>query len=809
MPKLKNILLVCFFTGAAGLLAQQPAPSSPSTTVSDTLLDLSCQPFIGTISLVLNSSDYRSSKTLSVAAGSFSVTLYPGTYSATLSSTTFGTTKRETWTVPNSGTTQTLANVGSPSAGIACPAALPPSGAASGDLSGTFPAPTVVKVNGTALPTSTNIVGTNASGQIVAQPNVNGITQVASNPATCAPGTTADVYNTTNSTRYYCSGTNTWSVGQSMGGTLVVGNTLSAPNLLRAYSGLASFGDSVTVGSNAIPLSNGYAYLLSQDFTGTFVNYGVSGDQAADTSFVQVYPKTNPQANSNPAYTVMIGLIDAYNYSTNVDKEANYTNLLTGIAAWLAIPRTYKLFGQDSAVTKTGTWTNDTLQTGLGVKSNTNGNTVAFSITTAGAPIYIGYKMTDSNGGTASVTVDGLAAGTINAFGQNGAVLLTTNGVTSGVGLLRYPVAAGVHAVVITVTSATNAGNIVTFLWAGTKPVLAQSSGPQVFLGGIFKQKGDIVPANATYDGFVQSVVTQLQGDGLSVYYVPTRSYLSDSDMDSGPHPNNTGHQHLRDAFESVMRPATIGAKKFSNPASNLIDSTSLVYSCKFGSGPMTLGSICPSVGFNARAVVGGLVSPVHSAGGPYAFPNGMADFVTTASVTGQGISMVPDSGASSLWANLSTQGNWDSFWIFNPNAQLVAASQFRIGYVSGYNTAAIPTNGIYLRYDTTLGDTHWMFCVDNSASEVCANSGLAPTSGAFAKVEIQEVASGTIGFTLYNGAGVVTVPMMTICASGCTATATPPTAILNVGVVLVSGNNNAPGVYLDTWQWALTGLAR
>jgi hypothetical protein len=54
------------------------------------------------------------------------------------------------------------------------PAALPPNGSASGDLSGSYPGPTVAKIEGGTIPISVNFAGYNGSGQPIAAPNTLG-----------------------------------------------------------------------------------------------------------------------------------------------------------------------------------------------------------------------------------------------------------------------------------------------------------------------------------------------------------------------------------------------------------------------------------------------------------------------------------------------------------------------------------------------------------------------------------------------------------------------------------------------------------
>ena len=65
--------------------------------------------------------------------------------------------------------------------------------------------PAVTAVNGSSVPASANVLGSNASSQLVAQTNLNGVTQVATDPGTCTPGTTADIFNTASGLRKYCS----------------------------------------------------------------------------------------------------------------------------------------------------------------------------------------------------------------------------------------------------------------------------------------------------------------------------------------------------------------------------------------------------------------------------------------------------------------------------------------------------------------------------------------------------------------------------------------------------------------------------
>lgn len=109
--------LFLFFVGLS-LYAQQIAPSTPRTVVSDVMRDFSGQVLVGDIALSLNDPQYTFNRRIAVLAGTFSVSLYPGTYSVTIHSLTFNCDRTETWSVPNSGTPVTLLTVGSSSANI-------------------------------------------------------------------------------------------------------------------------------------------------------------------------------------------------------------------------------------------------------------------------------------------------------------------------------------------------------------------------------------------------------------------------------------------------------------------------------------------------------------------------------------------------------------------------------------------------------------------------------------------------------------------------------------------------------------------
>lgn len=119
--------LFLFFVGLS-LYAQQIAPSTPRTVVSDVMRDFSGQVLVGDIALSLNDPQYTFNQRIAVLAGTFSVSLYPGTYSVTIHSLTFNRDRTETWSVPNSGTPVTLLTVGSSSANISNNAAFDNSG---------------------------------------------------------------------------------------------------------------------------------------------------------------------------------------------------------------------------------------------------------------------------------------------------------------------------------------------------------------------------------------------------------------------------------------------------------------------------------------------------------------------------------------------------------------------------------------------------------------------------------------------------------------------------------------------------------
>lgn len=326
-----------------------------------------------------------------------------------------------------------------------------------------------------------------------------------------------------------------------------------------------AYGDEVTDEPVATDTEQ-YPYLISQDLNGGLtyetIYYGKFDCDVVDQ---KIFPTSYPGLISNTLVSWLPAAADPTWGSPGVGAP-NAAHLaisnscrMAGLT-WMSIPSPYKVLGQSASCVKTGTWTNNALYGGTyGTQSNTNGDTVACTITSNGGPVYFWYGLKENDGGTFTYSIDGSTAISLDTDGNNEFSFPVTN--KTSVAAVRLPVLTeGTHTVTFTVTSATNVANTVNIFGLGTPPGKAYLGGnPQVFFGGqLYRLNDDLPLATKGYNAAHRSLASQLKSDGLGVNFVDVRKYVnSTTDMTGGANsytPNATGKEHLAQAFEGVMQ---------------------------------------------------------------------------------------------------------------------------------------------------------------------------------------------------------------------------------------------------------------
>jgi hypothetical protein len=329
--------------------------------------------------------------------------------------------------------------------------------------------------------------------------------------------------------------------------------------LLTADASTAAtvFGDSLGsyVGSGSAP-ANTYPAIVSAWTGWTMTHSNVAGVEMQDTSHLAPIASATITPASRSLW--LVGYNDMRHGGTDATALALFEHGLLWGGSCLAIPATSKVTGQGGAVTYVGTWSNMAFY-GVGKSTTTQGATATF--TTTGSVIYLGMAQT-ATGGTFSVTVDGVSAGTFSCnWTTNGADHTGGNTIAYGPNLIRLSgYSPGTHTVVITVTSS---GSPVYFVWGGGN---GSGRGARVYVGNCLKMTvtgyGLGTPFDAgsdeavtAYNASIAENVATLAGDGLGVFLVNASAHYVPASHQGGDniHPSETGHARIAAAFLRVI----------------------------------------------------------------------------------------------------------------------------------------------------------------------------------------------------------------------------------------------------------------
>lgn len=362
----------------------------------------------------------------------------------------------------------------------------------------------------------------------------------------------------------------------------------------NSWTGITTVGDITVLNNQLVPANQAYEYQLAKSLGGAApAVFGLNSFSTPwDCEIVQqeIFPNINLGSTNNPLITWQSSMGDPAFGSGSFAGHRTDTNScrLAGLT-WMSIPATSKVYGQNAtACVATGTWAADSSYGGTyGITSNTNGDTLACTMTTNGGPLYLWYQMRGSNGGTFTYNLDGGANTTVLTQGQN-SFTFPISTASRSVGAVRIPsTTSGSHTVNIAVSSTTSATQTVTIEGVGTTPNKASvGSQPTVYYGNQIAD-ATYTDANAAFTADQINQTRLLFADGLPVNYVDTNSYINTS-TDYGVNGfagiNASGQTHIADAFKAVIQ-GTPEKGQAVNPMDYGASCNSLYFASAYSSG--------------------------------------------------------------------------------------------------------------------------------------------------------------------------------------------------------------------------------